>query len=155
MTDYVLLYARLKGLYDGKANTLSCLANTAAVLGAQIEDISWAGFYLQDDEGLYLAPFYGEAACMNIKNGKGVCGTAAKTDKLQMVDDVSLYAGHIACSAKTRSEIVLPIHKNGKVVGVLDIDSESLARFTNADAQGLAEIVKLMEASLDFDIFKK
>ena len=113
-------------------------ANVSALIFTTLEDINWAGFYLLEGDKLVLGPFQGNPACVEIAIGKGVCGTAAAKDAVQLVPDVHLFEGHIACDSASRSEIVVPLHQGGKVIGVLDIDSPSLSRFTEEDSAGLS-----------------
>ena len=115
-----------------------------------MEDLNWAGFYLMDKGSLLLGPFQGKVACIRIELGKGVCGTAAGNDETQLVKNVHEFAGHIACDSASNSEIVVPIHKDGRVVAVLDIDSPSLSRFTEEDKTGLEGFVKALEEVVDF-----
>ena len=130
---------KIKAIIDDKIPLVSNLSNVSAILN-EMEDINWCGFYLAKDETLYLGPFQGEVACTTIPFGKGVCGTAALTKKTLIVDNVWEFKGHIACSSKSRSEIVTPIIKGDTVVGVIDIDSPSFSRF-NKDNQDLLEEV--------------
>lgn len=130
---------KIKAIIDKNVPLVSNLANISAILN-EMEDINWCGFYLAKDDKLYLGPFQGELACTIIPFGKGVCGKAAVEKKTLIVDNVLEFKGHIACSSKSRSEIVTPIIKDGKLVGVIDIDSPSLARFTKADQELLEEI---------------
>lgn len=121
------------------------LSNISALLNQAIPDINWVGFYLMHDGKLVLGPFQGKVACVEIAVGKGVCGTAVEKDEVQLITDVHTFPGHIACDEASRSEIVLPLHKNGNVVGVLDIDSPLLGRFTENDKKGLLEIIPIIE----------
>lgn len=117
---------------------MSALANAAALLWEALTDINWSGFYLLKEDVLWLGPFQGKPACTMIPLGRGVCGTAASTRQLQLVPDVELFPGHIACDSASRSEIVVPlILEDGKLLGVLDIDAPIVARFTQEDADGL------------------
>ena len=124
------------------------LANVSALIFTTLEDINWAGFYLLEGDKLVLGPFQGNPACVEIAIGKGVCGTAAAKDAVQLVPDVHLFEGHIACDSASRSEIVVPLHRDGEVVGVLDIDSPSLSRFTEEDRAGLTELCAMLETKL-------
>ncbi|MEG0878211.1 MAG: GAF domain-containing protein [Oscillospiraceae bacterium] len=148
MTDYTMIYAKLDAMLQGETHALSCMANVAALLGEDIEDINWAGFYIMHKGELLLGPFYGKVACMHISLDKGVCGAAAMQDEIQMVRDVHDFAGHIACDSASQSEIVLPLHANGKVVAVLDVDSPYIARFNSDDKAGLYRIATLLESRL-------
>ena len=140
----------LRGLLEDCPHVIASLANTSALLNQAMDEINWVGFYMledtQDDEPiLVLGPFQGKTACVEIKIGKGVCGTAVERDEVMLVKDVHAFPGHIACDGASRSEIVLPIHAGGKVVGVLDIDSPILARFDEEDKEGLEKIVEVIE----------
>ena len=125
------------------------LANVAALLWERIPDINWVGFYKMTDGKLVLGPFQGKVACVWIPVGKGVCGTAVAEDRTQLVPDVHQFPGHIACDSASNSEIVVPIHVNGKIWGVLDIDSPDTGRFTQEDKEGLEEVVRILEAALE------
>ena len=144
---YLLLEKQLLALVED-CLPVSALANAAALLWEALPDINWAGFYLMKNDVLYLGPFQGKTACTMIPLGKGVCGTAAATRTIQLVEDVHAFPGHIACDSASRSEIVLPLRKDGQVVGVLDIDSPSIARFTPEDEAGLMTLVPILEAIL-------
>ena len=146
--DYKLLCAQLKALTEDVENEISNLSNAAALLWETLEDINWAGFYKMEDGILVLYPFQGKPACTKIAVGRGVCGTAVAEDRTQLVPDVHQFPGHIACDCASNSEIVVPIHVNGAVWGVLDIDSPSLGRFTEEDRVGLEEFVKILEQVL-------
>ena len=129
MTDYKLLTEQLNSLASDEPLFVPVLSNASALLFENLEDINWAGFYLMDKGSLLLGPFQGKVACIRIPLGRGVCGTAAKLDKTQLVANVHEFEGHIACDADSNSEIVIPMHCNGKVIGVLDIDSPVYDRF--------------------------
>ena len=150
MTDYKLLSQQIRVLSEDEPNYLPVLSNASALLYDNMEDLNWAGFYLMDKGSLLLGPFQGKVACIRIELGKGVCGTAAAKDETQLVANVHEFAGHIACDSASNSEIVVPIHKDGKVVAVLDIDSPSLNRFNEADKEGLEAFVKALEEKIDF-----
>ena len=124
------------------------LANASALLAQSLEKINWAGFYLMEDGKLVLGPFQGKVACMEIQIGRGVCGAAVERDEIMLVKDVHAFPGHIACDSASDSEIVLPIHEDGKIIGVLDIDSPVLGRFVEEDKEGLSEFVKILEQNL-------
>lgn len=145
MTDYALLTAQLSALAADEPHWLPVLSNAAALLWESLEDINWAGFYLSQGESLLLGPFQGKVACIRIPYGRGVCGTAAAEDKTQRVPDVHAFPGHIACDSASRSEIVVPLHCGGTVVGVLDIDSPTEGRFTEQDRQGLEIFARTLE----------
>jgi len=145
MTNYNELNLQLTGLIEGVPHKIANLANASALLYQTLEDLNWAGFYLMEDGQLVLGPFQGKTACIEIAVGKGVCGTAVAEDATQLVADVHQFPGHIACDSASNSEIVVPIHQNGQVVAVLDIDSPSLSRFTEADREGLEAFVRILE----------
>ena len=147
-TDYELLIGLAEALIQGVPHLVANLANVSALIFTTLEDINWAGFYLLEEDKLVLGPFQGNPACVEISIGKGVCGTAAAKDAVQLVPDVHLFEGHIACDSASRSEIVVPLHRDGKVVGVLDIDSPSLSRFTEEDRAGLSELCAMLESKL-------
>ena len=142
---YALVNIQLKGLIDQIPHKIANLANASALLGQALQDINWVGFYLLEDNQLILGPFQGKPACIEISVGNGVCGTAVLKDEIMLVKNVHEFPGHIACDSASNSEIVLPIHANGKIVGVLDIDSPLLARFDEDDKNGLFEFVKILE----------
>lgn len=142
---YALVNIQLKGLIDQIPHKIANLANASALLGQALQDINWVGFYLLEGNQLILGPFQGKPACIEISVGNGVCGTAVLKDEIMLVKNVHEFPGHIACDSASNSEIVLPIHANGKIVGVLDIDSPLLARFDEDDKNGLFEFVKILE----------
>lgn len=137
---------KVKGITGDIPYKIANLANISAILYENLENINWAGFYLVEDGQLILGPFQGKSACIKIRKGKGVCGTAWEEDRLQLVNDVHEFKGHIACDCASNSEIVIPLHKDGEIVGVLDIDSYKLSNFTQEDAEGLQTIVNYMES---------
>lgn len=137
-------YARL---IEGEKNIISVLANTTAAL-KEAFGFFWIGFYLIDNGELHLGPFQGSVACYRIRKGKGVCGTAWAEAKTQVVADVDLFPGHIACSSLSRSEIVVPMISNGNVVGVLDIDSDELNTFDDTDRIYLEKVVEMIVKNL-------
>ncbi len=148
MTDYALLAAQARALCEGCPSWVSALANASALVMESMDDVSWAGFYLVDQDDptrLLLGPFQGKVACVEIARGKGVCGTAWELDQTQLVPDVHAFPGHIACDSASRSEVVVPIHAGGRVVAVLDLDSTSPARFLEEDARGLEGLVAALE----------
>ena len=147
-TDYEFLTAQVAALTEGIPYEVANLANASAAIWEAMADINWAGFYKMVDGALVLYPFQGKSACIRIPVGKGVCGTAVAEDKLQLVEDVHQFPGHIACDSASNSEIVIPIHKDGAVWGVLDIDSPFFSRFTEADALGLQKVVAVLEKCL-------
>ena len=148
MTDYPLIIKQMQALAEISADPIPVMANVSSLLYHSMKDVNWAGFYLVRDGSLLLGPFQGKAACVKIEKGKGVCGTAWAEDRLQLVPDVHAFSGHIACDSASRSEIVVPIHRDGEVFAVLDIDSPLPARFTEADAAGLTALAAAMEAIL-------
>ncbi|MBR5225270.1 MAG: GAF domain-containing protein [Clostridia bacterium] len=147
---YDTLLAQAKALTDGINHPIANLANIAALLWQGLEGINWCGFYLMDDGALMLGPFCGLPACIRIPLGRGVCGTAAAEDRIQRVYDVHQFPGHIACDSASNSEIVIPIHVGGKVIGVLDIDSPLIGRFDECDQAALEKLTALIEAGCDF-----
>ena len=149
MTDYQLIKDQIKGFAETDPWLLPLLSNAAAVLYHSLPDINWAGFYLMHEGGLVLGPFQGNPACIHIAIGKGVCGTAVQEKRIIRVADVHQFPGHIACDSASRSEIVLPLEKNGEIFGVLDIDSQVLDRFSEEDEAGLKEIAELLQEMID------
>ncbi|MCI2934149.1 GAF domain-containing protein [Staphylococcus haemolyticus] len=147
-TNYNLLTKQLQSLIEDEQNLIAILSNTSAILNDNLGQINWVGFYLIENEELILGPFQGHPACVHIAIGKGVCGTAVAEDKTQLVEDVHAFPGHIACDANSKSEIVIPIHVNDEIIGVLDIDAPITDRFTNEDKEGLEVIVKVLEKQL-------
>lgn len=146
--QYTRINQQLQNLLSATPYQITQLANASALLAQSLEDINWAGFYLMEDGKLILGPFQGKVACMEVKIGSGVCGTAVARDEIMLVKDVHQFPGHIACDSASNSEIVLPIHKNGHIIGVLDIDSPILARFDETDREGLSEFVRILEEKL-------
>lgn len=140
---YTSLLPQIKGLLDGEPDVIANLANVSAALKEQFGWL-WTGFYLVKDGELVLGPFQGPVACTRIKHGRGVCGTAWAQARTLVVPDVTQFPGHIACSSLSRSEIVVPMIRNGVVSGVLDVDSEELDHFDEVDARYLEEIVALL-----------
>ena len=148
MTDYTRLNEQLAALVHGVPHRIANLSNAAALLYNTLPDLNWAGFYLMENGLLVLGPFQGKPACIEIQVGRGVCGTAAAEDRTQLVYDVHQFPGHIACDSASNSEIVVPIHGDGRIVGVLDIDSPLVGRFTEEDRVGLEAFVRVLEAEL-------
>lgn len=138
----------LTGLLEGVPHFIANLANASALLNQALQDINWVGFYLMQDGQLVLGPFQGKTACVEIKVGRGVCGTAVEKDEVMLVKDVHQFPGHIACDAASASEIVLPIHKDGQIIGVLDIDSPMVGRFDEVDKAGLLKVVEILEKAI-------
>ena len=149
---YSLLQQQLSGLLAGESDTIANLSNASALLNEALEHINWVGFYLMKGGQLVLGPFQGKPACIRIPLGRGVCGTAAERDEIQLVDNVHDFPGHIPCDSASNSEIVLPLRHGGAVVGVLDIDSPLLNRFTEADREGLAACARIIEAACDWSL---
>ena len=147
-TNYALLAEQLQALVKNVPYETANFANASALIWQGLADINWAGFYLMQDGALVLGPFQGKPACIRIPVGRGVCGTAVAEDKTQLVPDVHAFPGHIACDCASNSEIVIPIHNDGTVYGVLDIDSPLLGRFTEADQAGLETLVQILEQML-------
>jgi L-methionine (R)-S-oxide reductase len=141
---YRLLVLQLKSLLTKDDNLISNLSNCTATIKDVFEKVSWAGFYLFDETRLYLGPFQGKVACTKIELGKGVCGTAAIQRKTIIVPDVDKFPGHIVCDSGSRSEIVIPILKNERLIGVLDLDSYELNSFGETDKKYLEEICKFL-----------
>lgn len=148
MTDYKLLNEQLKYMIDGVPHFIANLANASALIYDTMSDLNWAGFYLMEDGKLVLGPFQGKPACIEIEVGKGVCGTSVAQRQTILVKNVHEFEGHIACDSASNSEIVVPIFKDGEVIGVLDIDSPKLSRFDENDKSGLEEFVKILEKEL-------
>jgi GAF domain-containing protein len=144
---YRQLVEELRGLIAGEPDWIANLANSAALIYHSLPELNWAGFYLLKDGELVVGPFQGKPACVRIAIGKGVCGTAAAQRKTQLVRDVHEFPGHIACDAASSSEIVVPMIKNGELLGVLDLDSPKLARFDEDDQKGLEEFVAALLAA--------
>ena len=149
--DHALLCAQLRSLADEDAHYIPLLANASSLLNDALNDVNWVGFYLMRDGRLVLGPFQGRLACVHIDLNRGVCGAAARLDQTQRVPDVHAFPGHIACDAASRSEIVVPIHRDGRVCAVLDIDSPLPNRFTEADQAALEAVVGTLEAVVVFD----
>jgi GAF domain-containing protein len=149
---YRLISVRLQGIAASEKDSLACLCNFMAFLYWTMGDVSWVGLYIRRGGDLVLGPFCGKPACSRIAMGKGVCGTAAETQRVQIVPDVSRFPGHIACDSASRSEIVFPLFADGQLWGVLDIDSPVLGRFDESDKKGLepaAEMIEKLAAALD------
>ena len=143
-TQYRNIVPQIKALLEGETDTIANFANVSAVL-KEAFGFLWVGFYIVKREQLVLGPFQGRIACTRINYGKGVCGTAWKEKRTVTVADVNTFAGHIACDSESRSEIVVPLIKQGQVIAVLDVDSEIENNFTDVDARYLEEIVALLE----------
>lgn len=146
------LYRELLGALDaltaGERDGIANMANAAALIALYLPDLNWSGFYRLIEGELVLGPFQGKAACIRIPLGKGVCGTAAAERRTQLVEDVHAFPGHIACDAASRSELVVPIVHDGALLGVLDLDSPSPARFDAEDARGCEQLMALLAGRL-------
>ncbi|WP_162046399.1 GAF domain-containing protein [Vibrio taketomensis] len=151
---YQRLTKQSVALVESEKNLVANLANISALLNMELEDINWVGFYLMDGEELVLGPFQGKPACVRIPLGKGVCGTAAATNQVQRVYDVHEFEGHIACDAASNSEIVIPFSINGNMMGVLDIDSPNIGRFSEEDQIGLTNLMVEVEKLLNSHAIK-
>ena len=145
-TNYDLLTRQIEELAEIETHYIPFFSNASALLWEFIKDINWVGFYLIENGSLMLGPFQGKLACFRIKIGKGVCGTAVSEKKSQVVEDVHKFPGHIACDSASNSEVVIPLWKDNKIIGVLDIDSPEFGRFSDEDREGLEKFCKkLME----------
>ncbi len=142
MTDYDLLNSQLVALLEGESDALAAASNFVALLYDALDDVNWLGIYVLRGDELVLGPFQGKPACVHIALGDGVCGTAANSLETQRVEDVHAFPGHIVCDADSRSELVVPLIAGGKLIGVLDIDSPSLARFSEADQAGIETVCR-------------
>ncbi len=142
--QYQLLVKQIKNLLNKDDNLVTNLSNFTAALKQTFQKISWAGFYLFDGTKLYLGPFQGKVACTEIKIGSGVCGTSAQNRETIIVDDVDKFPGHIACDIESKSEIVIPIIKDEKLFGVLDLDSTDYASFNETDKKYLEELAEFL-----------
>lgn len=149
LKKYDLLAKQLDALLEGEYDQIANLSNASALLNQFLTDVNWVGFYLLKKDELVLGPFQGLPACVRIAHGKGVCGTSAKEGRTLRVDDVHDFPGHIACDAASKSEIVVPLLKDGCLIGVLDIDSPSKSRFSEEDEEGLKQFVKVLLKHLD------
>ena len=147
-TMYRDLASAIEGLVHGESDAIANMANVAAVIWETLPDINWAGFYRNVGGELVLGPFQGRPACIRIKFGKGVCGVAAQTRQLQRVEDVGAFPGHIACDSASNSEIVVPLIRDGEVLGVLDIDSPNTGRFDEEDEAGFAKLGEILSRVL-------
>ena len=146
--DYDLLCRRLQSLMEGVASDVTILSNASALLYQTLPKLNWAGFYMASGDELMLGPFQGKTACVRIPRGRGVCGAAAEKDRTVVVENIHEFAGHIACDRDSRSEIVIPVHLDGRLYGVLDVDSPVLNRFRSADREGLERFVSVLEEGL-------
>lgn len=143
LDGYTLLQAQLESLLADERDFIANAAQFSAFLYHQLDDLNWAGFYLNRNEELVLGPFQGQIACVRIPFGRGVCGAAAASQQTQRVEDVHAFAGHIACDSASNSELVVPLLKDGRLIGVLDLDSPSIGRFTEQDQQGVEALAAI------------
>lgn len=148
MVDYDLLTEQAEAFCEDTPDEVAAMANLSSLIYYTLDRLNWAGFYRVKGEELILGPFQGKVACIRIAKGRGVCGTAWKEDRVLVVPDVHAFSGHIACDGDSQSEIVVPIHRGGEVIGVLDIDSPVLNRFDDADREGLTALVQCFERYL-------
>ncbi len=148
MTDFKTLAAQAEALIKGVPHLTANLANVSALIYGALEDVNWAGFYTLEGRTLVLGPFQGKPACIELPLGKGVCAAAAELGQTVVVPNVHEFPGHIACDGASMSEIVVPIKKDGRIFGVLDIDSPTEARFGQAEAEGLELLVRTLEREL-------
>lgn len=146
--NYSLVKKQLVALLEGESNKIANLSNASALLNLFLDRINWVGFYLLEDNELVLGPFQGLPACVRIPIGRGVCGTSAKLMETVRVEDVHLFPGHIACDAASQSEIVVPLIKDGELIGVLDIDSPEKNRFDEIDQKELEDFTKILVSFL-------
>ena len=142
------LHAALDAITADEPDLIANMANAAALIWEYLPDLNWAGFYRVIDGELVLGPFQGKVACIRIPIGKGVCGTAASTGEIQLVEDVHAFPGHIACDAASVSELVVPIFRDGRVIAVLDLDSPVPARFDSEDAIGCTSLANMLSARI-------
>lgn len=149
LDGYKLLAAQLESLLADERDFIANAAQFSAFLYTQLDDLNWAGFYLNRNEELVLGPFQGQIACVRIPFGKGVCGAAAQSRETQRVLDVHEFPGHIACDSASNSELVVPLVKEGRLIGVLDLDSPSLARFSEADQVGIEALAAIFLKATD------
>ena len=145
---YADLIAAALALTDGEPDAVANMANLAALIWQSLPRLNWAGFYRRMEDELVLGPFIGKPACIRIPLGQGVCGTAAASGLTQLVPDVHAFPGHIACDAASRSELVVPVLRDGAVIGVIDLDSPDLARFDQQDAEGMAALVQAVAPAI-------
>jgi L-methionine (R)-S-oxide reductase len=146
---YRELAQQLEGLLAGERDAIANAANMSALIFTSLPDLNWAGFYFLRGDTLVLGPFQGQPACVRIAVGKGVCGTAAEKRQTMRVEDVDAFPGHIACDSASRSELVVPLIRNGEVFGVLDIDSPKRARFDAVDQAGMERLAAIFIAASD------
>ena len=152
MPDEVLLTQQALEIMEEEPWYTAAMSNLSALLMESMENLNWAGFYLLREDCLVVGPFQGKPACIHIPVGKGVCGTAVAQDRMQVVPDVHSFPGQSACDSASESEIVIPIHHDGRIRAVLDMDSPVRNRFSAGDAAVLTEIVRLMEQKINWDL---
>ena len=150
MTDYTMILKQAGEILDAEPWYVAAMSNLSALLASSLDRLNWAGFYLVKNGELIVGPFQGKPACIRIPVTKGVCGAAVRTGEIQVVPDVHLFPGHIACDSASESEIVIPIRREGQIAAVLDIDSIVKDRFSAADAEGLEAFVRLMEEKISW-----
>ena len=149
---YQRITAQVNALIESEPDLIANLANISALLKLELEDINWVGFYLLKNDELVLGPFQGNPACFRIPVGRGVCGTAISENRVQRIEDVHQFEGHIACDAQSNSELVIPFSVNNQLVGVIDIDSPTIGRFSEVDEKGMVELMKQVELVLQTHI---
>lgn len=147
-TNYQEMKMKIMAISADVEDVIANLANTSAILNEGLTEINWVGFYLVKNNELILGPFQGKSACVRISFDRGVCSACVREKKVQRIADVHQFPGHIACDEASRSEIVFPLWKNNEIIGVLDIDSPKVNRFSEQDEIGLKQIVKVIEAFL-------
>ncbi|GIX35939.1 MAG: diguanylate cyclase [Lysobacteraceae bacterium] len=147
--QYAQLLEQARALMHGERDRVANAANLSALVYHALPDLNWVGFYFFDGRELVVGPFQGRPACVRIALGRGVCGTAAQTGRIQRVDDVDAFPGHIPCDSASRSELVVPLFLGGELVGVFDLDSPRPARFDEEDERGLAAVAEAFLASLE------
>ena len=150
MTDYAMILKQAEEMLAEEPWYVAAMSNLSALIMENMDGLNWAGFYLRRGGGLTVGPFQGKPACIHIPMGKGVCGTAAQRDETVVVPDVHAFPGHIACDSASRSEIVVPIVREGQVIGVMDIDSPEEGRFSPRDREGLERFVKVLGTRVDW-----
>lgn len=149
---YEELSKMAEGLFSDESDMIANMGNISSLLYFNLKDVNWAGFYLYKNDELVLGPFNGKVACTRIAMGKGVCGTAAKEGKIQVVEDVHQFPGHIACDSASNSEIVIPLYKENQLIGVLDIDSFNKGTFDEEDSKGLSKMMEVLLKKTKFEI---
>lgn len=151
MTDFKLILQQLSALLAGEHQSITVMANTSALVNQVVSQLNWVGFYLydHDKDDLFLGPFQGNVACMHIKPGHGVCGTAAQHRHMVNVEDVSRFPGYISCDADAQSELVVPLVKDGKLIGIFDIDAPVKGRFDDDLTKFLIDVAAIVVKSID------